>query len=143
MNQRDWEARFKFFLQQVTQERNDGEFVGNQRDVWMEARERTEMYAGPEPGSGVPGIGMVKGGVRAVKRVMELVRWLDGKKTVIGATLAVVADALAHILPQLPEILTLFGVEAATVAVVVGVVGKVIAAIGLIHKMIKYKRAKA
>ena len=132
MTREQWDARKKSFLRQLVQEKNDGTFDGDMWDVYDIAQKKTVASAGPRPPKeGVP-----------VRRVFGAWGWLSGKKTAIGAALALLAAGLVEILPYLPEVLGLFEVEAATTVWVVGVVGKVLIGIGLFHKLTKYADAK-
>jgi hypothetical protein len=73
-------------------------------------------------------------------KVLDFWRWLDGKKTTIGALLDVLAVGLGGLLVWLPDFataLTGLGVNGAWIAGAVAVVGKGIIVLGLIHKVLK------
>lgn len=150
MDQEQWDLRYKFFYRQTIDELNNGYFKGDMHDAWVEARRRTTVNAGPRPdGDGpslvdvikAPVVG-VKKGVKAVKSVLNVVQWLNGKKTIVGVLTAGLAEIITAVLPYLPELLPALGVQGATVAIVLSVLGKALIVIGLIHKAIKYKGAK-
>jgi hypothetical protein len=70
-------------------------------------------------------------------KVLAVWSFLNGKKTAVGAFLTLIADMITMLLPQLGVVLGAFGVDAATVALVVGILGKILIVIGLFHKLVK------
>lgn len=153
MRKDEWDQRFWVIYAQVMKEMQAGTFRGDMRDVLVEARRRTEEVAGREPASESSGLAakagrVITAPVRAVRsavglinRLLAIWRWLDGKKTAIGAVLTAVSAVIEQLIPLLQEILPALGVEAATLASILGALGKVVMVIGLIHKLLKYRRA--
>lgn len=135
----EWLDRYDAILKNLILERNRGENTFSQFEIFQRARALTLYYAGKQP-AGCGAAGNVAAVVKGAKTVMGIFQWLDGKKTIIGAALDIVASVIQAALPLLPAVLAAFGVEAAAVLQVVAVLGKVLAAIGLIHKYLKYRR---
>lgn len=126
----------------MTQELWDRNWMGYYDDMWIQTRnhDRSFIYAhkkmladfGPRP-DGEPGLPwwLKIAALTLGVNMQKIWEFLNGKKTVAGLIITV----LAYILSMEPVILPVFGVSAVLVAKIVGITTTVV---GVAHKIYKF-----